>query len=80
MNLGEATYLRRNLTDRIVRGLCVLGTIVAIIPLASVLYYVLVRGIGALGPATVRAAEIRLRAGSDARRFRGPDRHRRDSA
>lgn len=48
MNLGEATYLRRNVTDKIVRGLCVLGTIVAIIPLASVLYYVLVRGIGGI--------------------------------
>lgn len=48
MNLGSATYVRRKLTDRIVRGLCVLGTLIAIIPLASVLYYVLVRGIGGI--------------------------------
>jgi phosphate transport system permease protein len=48
MNLGSATYVRRKLTDRIVRGLCVLGTVIAIIPLVSVLYYVLVRGIGGI--------------------------------
>jgi phosphate transport system permease protein len=35
-------------TDRVVRSLCVLGTIVALIPLASVLWYVLVRGIGGI--------------------------------
>jgi phosphate transport system permease protein len=48
MNLGSATYVRRNITDRIVRGLCVVATIIAIIPLASVLYYVVVRGIGGI--------------------------------
>lgn len=48
MNLGSSTYLRRNVTDRIVRALCVIATIVAIIPLASVLYYVVVRGIGGI--------------------------------
>lgn len=48
MNLGSATYVRRNVTDRIVRGLCVVATIIALIPLASVLYYVLVRGIGGI--------------------------------
>jgi phosphate transport system permease protein len=48
MNLGSATYLRRHLIDRVVRGLCVLGTMVALVPLASVLYYVLVRGIGGI--------------------------------
>ena len=48
MNLGSATYVRRHLVDRVVRGLCVVGTIVALIPLFSVLYYVLVRGIGGI--------------------------------
>lgn len=48
MNLGSSTYLRRNITDHIVRSLCVVATIVAIIPLASVLYYVVVRGIGGI--------------------------------
>jgi phosphate transport system permease protein len=48
VNLGSATYVRRKLTDRVVRGLCVLGTVIAIIPLASVLYYVVVRGIGGI--------------------------------
>ncbi len=48
MNATASSYLRRNLTDRVVRGLCVVATIVAIIPLASVLYYVVVRGIGGI--------------------------------
>ena len=48
MNLGAATYVRRNFVDRVVRGLCVIGTVVALIPLFSVLYYVLVRGIGGI--------------------------------
>jgi phosphate transport system permease protein len=48
MNLGAATYVRRNLIDRVVRTLCVVGTVVALIPLFSVLYYVLVRGIGGI--------------------------------
>ena len=48
MNLGAATYVRRNLVDRLVRTLCVLGTLIALIPLASVLYYVVVRGIGGI--------------------------------
>lgn len=48
MNLGSATYVRRKLTDRVVRSLCVLGTILALIPLFSVLWYVLVRGIGGI--------------------------------
>jgi phosphate ABC transporter permease protein PstC/phosphate ABC transporter permease subunit PstA len=39
---------RRKWTDRIVRSLCVLGTLIALVPLASVLYYVLVRGIGGI--------------------------------
>jgi phosphate transport system permease protein len=48
MNLGAATYVRRNLTDRVVRSLCVIGTVVALIPLFSVLYYVVIRGIGGI--------------------------------
>ncbi|HYQ15789.1 MAG TPA: phosphate ABC transporter permease PstA [Polyangiaceae bacterium] len=48
MNLGSATYWRRHLIDRVVRWLCVLGTLVALVPLASVLYYVVVRGVGGL--------------------------------
>lgn len=48
MNLGAATYVRRKLTDRIVRALCVIGTVIALIPLASVLYYVIIRGIGGI--------------------------------
>jgi len=48
VNLGSATYVRRHLVDRVVRGLCVLGTVVALVPLFSVLYYVLVRGIGGI--------------------------------
>jgi phosphate transport system permease protein len=48
MNLAGSTYVRRHLVDRVVRGLCVAATVVAIIPLASVLYYVVVRGIGGI--------------------------------
>lgn len=48
MNLGAATYVRRNLVDRVVRTLCVVGTVIALIPLFSVLYYVVVRGIGGI--------------------------------
>jgi phosphate transport system permease protein len=48
MNLGSTTYVRRKLTDRIVRGLCVVGTLVALVPLASVLWYVVSRGIGGI--------------------------------
>lgn len=48
MNLAASTYTRRHLLDRVIRWLCVLGTVLALIPLASVLYYVVVRGIGAI--------------------------------
>jgi phosphate transport system permease protein len=48
MNLAGNTYVRRKVTDRVVRALCVVGTVVALIPLASVLWYVLVRGIGGI--------------------------------
>jgi phosphate transport system permease protein len=48
MNLAASTYWRRHLLDRVVRWLCVLGTLVALVPLASVLYYVVVRGVGGI--------------------------------
>jgi phosphate transport system permease protein len=48
LNLAASTYTRRHLLDRVVRWLCVVGTVVALIPLVSVLYYVLVRGIGGI--------------------------------
>ncbi len=48
MSPAGATYVRRKVTDRVVRALCVVGTIIALIPLFSVLYYVLVRGIGGI--------------------------------
>ncbi|HLV68401.1 MAG TPA: phosphate ABC transporter permease PstA [Polyangiaceae bacterium] len=41
-------YARRKLLDRVVRGACVLATVVALVPLGSVLYYVFVRGIGGI--------------------------------
>jgi len=41
-------YLRRKVTDRVVRGACVLGTLIALVPLFSVLYYVVVQGIGGI--------------------------------
>lgn len=44
MNLAGSTYTRRHWLDRVVRYACVLATVVALIPLASVLYYVVVRG------------------------------------
>jgi phosphate transport system permease protein len=45
---ASLTYQRRRVTDIVVRGLCVLATLIALVPLASVLYYVLVRGIGGI--------------------------------
>ncbi len=41
-------FSRRKLTDRIVRGACVVGTLLALVPLASVLYYVVVQGLGGI--------------------------------
>ena len=43
-----SAYTRRKLTDLFVRSACVLATIVAIVPLGSVLYYVTIRGIGGI--------------------------------
>jgi len=42
------SYLRRKAVDHIARGLCVAATVLAIIPLVSVLYYVARAGIGGL--------------------------------
>jgi phosphate transport system permease protein len=42
----DATYARRTIVDRAVRGACVLATLLALVPLGSVLYYVASRGIG----------------------------------
>lgn len=44
MTAGATGYVRRRLLDRLVRGLCLFGTLLALIPLASVLYYVASRG------------------------------------
>lgn len=41
-------YWRRKITDYAVRGACVGATLLAIVPLAMVLYYVTVRGIGGI--------------------------------
>jgi phosphate transport system permease protein len=42
----DTTYARRTVVDRAVRGACALATVVALLPLGSVLYYVTSRGIG----------------------------------
>jgi phosphate transport system permease protein len=39
-------YLLRKVTDYVVRGACVAATLLALVPLVSVLYYVTARGIG----------------------------------
>lgn len=44
--MNDEPYVRRKIVDAVVRGACVVATVVAIIPLALVLYYVTVRGIG----------------------------------
>ncbi len=41
-------YVYRKWVDRVVRSACVLATVVALIPLVSVLYYVFIRGIGGI--------------------------------
>lgn len=41
-------YVLRKVTDRAVRAACVVATLLAILPLASVLYYVTARGIGGI--------------------------------
>ncbi len=44
--MKASSYRRRHLTDVIVRGACLGATLLALVPLVSVLYYVTVRGIG----------------------------------
>ncbi len=46
--MKEGSYQRRHLTDVIVRGACLAATLLALVPLVSVLYYVTVRGIGGI--------------------------------
>jgi len=41
-------YARRKLADVVVRSACVIATLIALVPLISVLYYVTVRGIGGI--------------------------------
>ena len=43
-----SAYRRRKVLDVVVRSLCVLAAVIALIPLGSVLYYVTVRGIGGI--------------------------------
>jgi phosphate transport system permease protein len=44
----EGPYQRRRITDVVIRGACFAATLLALVPLGSVLYYVLVRGIGGI--------------------------------
>jgi phosphate transport system permease protein len=46
--MTDLVFTRRRLIDRAVRGACVLATLVALVPLGLVLYYVAARGIGGL--------------------------------
>ncbi|MEZ4220249.1 MAG: phosphate ABC transporter permease PstA [Polyangiaceae bacterium] len=46
--MSAEPYARRRTVDALIRGACVAATVVAIIPLGLVLYYVTVRGIGGL--------------------------------
>lgn len=44
--MSETRYLRRKFTDIFVRGACVVFTLIALVPLVSVLWYVTEKGIG----------------------------------
>jgi phosphate transport system permease protein len=44
----QVSYQQRHVTDVVVRGACLAATLLALVPLVSVLYYVTVRGIGGL--------------------------------
>ena len=44
----SSPYRRRRFVDRFVRGLCVLATVLAIVPLLAILAYITVNGISAL--------------------------------
>src|SRR6478736_3291545 len=46
MNTSNLRY--RLFKDRVIRGLCLLAALVALVPLFSVLYYVTARGIGGI--------------------------------
>lgn len=46
LTTDDATYKVRKIKDLVVRGLCVLFTLLALVPLFSVLYYLTVKGIG----------------------------------
>ena len=48
MSAPSEPYLRRRVVDAAARGLCVLMTVLAILPLVSLLGYVLKQGVGAL--------------------------------
>ena len=44
--MTDAGYMRRKITDIVVRGLCLVASVIALIPLGLVLFYVASRGIG----------------------------------
>ncbi len=44
----SSSYARRKFTDIFVRSACVVATVIALVPLVSVLYYVTSRGIGGI--------------------------------
>jgi phosphate transport system permease protein len=46
--MSEKAYARRRLLDIVARGLCVVATVVAVVPLALVLYYVAAHGFGGI--------------------------------
>ncbi len=46
--MNDLAYRRRKLTDAVVRGLCVLATAIAVLPLGLVLYYVASKGIAGI--------------------------------
>lgn len=48
LQVGGSIYKTRKLKDVLVRGTCVVFTLLALVPLFSVLYYLTVRGIGGL--------------------------------
>jgi phosphate transport system permease protein len=46
--IEEGSYRRRKVTDLVVRGACTFAVVVALVPLASVLYYTASRGLGGI--------------------------------
>src|SRR5690606_40957836 len=51
LQVGGSVYKTRKLKDLLVRATCVVFTLLALVPLLSVLYYLTVRGIGGVNPA-----------------------------